>query len=264
MKKFKILLLFTVIISVLLIMSACADNSDTNSDEPITPAGSESDADNNTEYTSDDVVENSSGNNADTGSVPDIVIPGRFVEYRNDQYGFSVHHPSEWIALDQSVSMEEIIDFLEDEFGDENHAMINTLGGANLDGVTVMWYDFDNMVGDIAPNTNIVASSSMGLTQSDLKSPESKAEMQAIFESMFSQLFDGFSPVSDLTGRYLGDNYYVLFQFDASPMGVSMSFYQAMTIIDGQMYTFTHTTEGGRLGFTSNAFEQMLSTLTTS
>lgn len=258
MKKFKMLLLFVTVMGVLLIISACADNNDSSSEPPAVSAEAENNGDDSAGETSGAGTEGNSG----IGTASNVSIPAGFVEYRSSQYGFSIYHPSGWIALDQNISMDEIVELLGDEFGDGLDAMINAMDGADLDNVAVVWYDFDNMVSDVAPNTNVVVTSSGGLTQDDLKSPESKAELQSIFETMFRQVFENFSVASDLTGRYLGDNYYVLFRFDAAPMGISMSFYQVMTVIGDRMYTFTHTTESGRLGITSNAFEQMLSTLT--
>jgi len=264
MKKIKILLLVFAAMSMMLILSACAEptpqgnqaGSATNAE-----AGANGQNDVDDEYADNDADDENADNGAneeDTAS--DIIIPAGFVEYRSNAIGFSVHHSSDWITLDDSIDLNEVLDFLAEEADGELDALMDILDSADLSAVTVMWYDFDNMYNDVAPNTNIVVDSAMGATVDMLRSESDQAEIQEMFESMFSQVFDGFTVVENMRGKYLGNSFFVTFRFDASIMGVPMSFNQTMTIANGQMFTFTHTTPGGRMNVTENDFLQMLST----
>jgi len=259
MKKIKMLLLSIAAIGMMLMFSACADNNSGSGAQTTVP-----------EITSQNETADNDDNGSDTengdieadgaGSSVSIVIPAGFVEYNNDALGFSVHHPGSWVTLDESFDISEAIELI-DELGGEVDAMLDILNSVDVTSAAVIWYDFDNMVEDFAANTNIVVNSSGGATVEDLKSPSDQADLQDMFVEMYNQIFEGFELTQEISGRYLGNNYFVTFQFNAAPMDIEMSFYQAMTIANGQMFTFTHTTPGGRLNVSQNAFEQMMSTL---
>ena len=222
MKKFKILLLLIAVIAASLTLTACSRSKSVN-----------------------------------------VVIPDGFVEYKNDKHKFSIHYPAVWTLLDDSITFDDIKDVILEKHGQEFLNQVAVLGfNVDFSRVAAIWFDFYNMADEFAPNVNLVIDANRGgLKQSDLKKSDVQRGLQKVFEEGFAQVFKDFTPVANITGKTLGNNYFLIYLFDTTMGDMKLSFCQAMTIIGNDMYMFTYTTHHGTLDASTEMYEQMLSTL---
>ena len=189
----------------------------------------------------------------------DTAVPEGFIEYANENYGFRIYYPIEWMVIDGEIDNDVWLEALKDTRGEEIFALYESMG-MNLDFASaIYWFDFDHADEDFVPNTNLYISDAEGATQNDLKSPEFQKEFQEMFEQQYAELYGSLATVYDLRGRAFKDNYFIVYKLDV--MADNYSCYQAITVIGSNTYTITNTAPIGKLDDFADDFEKMLSTL---
>jgi len=237
MKRLIILLLA---ISMLLTVVACVENR-------TSPEGENGGQPDDTAQTSD--------TGAQSG------VPAGFVEYHNAAEGFTIHYPPGWHLFDETFSEEDIELMMDEAQGLGLSGVMDDLG-IDFNSVLVYWFDFNNATDAFIPNINLTLADSSGMTQEDLGQQTYITMLQEFFESMYATIFEEFTVIENLTGAIHGGNQYAVFKFGVNLGGVDASFCQAITIVDGEMYTFTLTTRSDLFGATVPLFENMLASLT--
>ena len=251
MNRLRVLLASIAVIVALTVIVSCAGSSGGGGN--TAPGGSQS-----TSSTSESAVTTETPSAADSPTAP--VIPDGFVEYTNNTLNFSMHYPVEWMVLDESYNLDDLMAEMNEMFGEAADDMMEVV---NLDfsNIVVMWLDFENMTDDFCPNVNLVSEHiGSDITLNDLKLPELQSDVQDMFEELYQQIYDRFTSVSDIAGKAYGNNYFLIYQFEADLGGIEMSACQAITIVDEVMYTFTYTVPSGQMSAFINLFESMLPT----
>jgi len=204
---------------------------------------------------------------------PTTDTPQGFKLLENDTYGFAVIYPDTWLLtsdfstlIDEltsgaNMSRDEIIEALADYMGWDSRTaelLYNALAGNNQ--VVAEWYDTEN-VGTFTPNANLTITDSGGLTQEMLILSAVRDAILQASEPQFHMMFSNFRYVIEADGKILGDNYFMFYAFEGIMGGVELAMYQAITIIDENLYVFTFSTYINRLNESIPTFERMLSTL---
>jgi len=192
-------------------------------------------------------------------SVPVEDIEG-FDKYTNDEHGFSLQYPEDWILLDGSLSEEELTAALEEVFEDDARQVLEDLG-ADLSSAVAYWYDFDTATEDFVPNVNLTVAAAAGMTQNNLKNAATLKEMQGMLEDAYESIFSDFTVVENMNSKKLGNNDFAVFKFKVDVYGINAGFCQAMIVNGGDIYTFTLTTFSDKLSSAVSRFEQMLSSV---
>ena len=192
-------------------------------------------------------------------SVPVEDIEG-FDKYTNDEHGFSLQYPEDWILLDGSLSEEELTAALEEVFADDARQVLEDLG-ADLSSAVAYWYDFDTATEDFVPNVNLTVAAAAGMTQNNLKNAATLKEMQGMLEDAYESIFSDFTVVENMNSKKLGNNDFAVFKFKVDVYGINAGFCQAMIVNGGDIYTFTLTTFSDKLSSAVSRFEQMLSSV---
>jgi hypothetical protein len=163
-------------------------------------------------------------------------------------------------ALSKMASIDELLEAIGETFGEESAERFQSLfdNGIDLSSVAVTWFDLDNEIEDTNPTVNITVSDAQGITQDILKLPASHTGLQEALESMFAGMTDGVEVISDLTGKDFGKHYFTQFRYTLNMGDMKMSQYQAITVVNAKMYTFTYTVPVGYLDTSSAQFEGML------
>ena len=246
MRMFKMLMLLLVM-SIAIALTGCSSEDTPAAIVDDTPAivdNEPADVEEDVEDTQEpDEVEDEVADEAEYDDIEDAApaVPSGFVEYISSQYGFRVHYPDFWVLSD-GVDQEDINAILIEGLGQEMfESMMDGLG----EGAAVTWIDPTSIAGGVLANTTIAVAPSEGLTQADLQDSEVKELFAELYDEIFPMLFEGYSRASDISGATLGNNYFMFFEANASMFGVNMSFFQALTTIGPNLYTFTFTTPRG-------------------
>jgi len=185
------------------------------------------------------------------------------VLYDNVEAKFKVEYPGKWIFVDKTVSKASFDSVIEKAFNATDTERFTAINTDLADSVVVIWYDFDNATNTFIPNTNVTVNDAAGFTQEYLQSPENLAGLQADLERFYTDSFDTFERIGEMTGKKMGNNYFAIFKYNYSSTISGASYecsgYQAITIANETLYTFTFTTPKGKLD--EATYEKMMETL---
>ena len=188
-----------------------------------------------------------------------------FSLYENDEFGFKIQYPFEWVSIDFAImSEDDVQEQLVQVFGPEFSDTLQQQG-INLDpsSFPVTWYDFEHYDG--GPLTNIIFNTgdSGGMTQANFSLIGVQLAYQVVLDDTLSMIFDESEFNSDVRGVLLGSNYFIIYTANTELVlnGVKLSSCTAMTENKGILYSFTASVSENYLSDFVEKFEVFLSTL---
>jgi hypothetical protein len=165
-------------------------------------------------------------------NVPVKPIEG-FAYYVNDEYEFRVQYPEHWEFFDNTMG-DTVVEWIDD----------NTFEFASDVKLRVFYID--------------------GMTQDEMRSPESMAESAEIVKERVNgwrSVYDSVEYILELNGKDLKNNYFVYYAVCLKYGDSKVYAYHALTVINGNVFEFLFNSSVKPIEDSIKIYEKMLSSL---
>lgn len=176
-----------------------------------------------------------------------------YVYYENSSDGLRFQYPESWLMPTEAQNLTE-----EDLASLEELGIDPELFSMSMEMTSAYIYDLENADEKFMPNLNYNVQSASGLTQSALTTDVMMSQLGSSFESEYQAYFNDFAWATSPEKRSFGANDFVYFVSSYTLDGETIHANQAMTVNDGQLFTFTYTTVAGR---DASVFQSVLETV---
>ena len=227
-------------------------------DEPVAeePAEDYDEEDEDYDEEADDEEDYEYDYNEEDKDADDEDDDDEFVLYTSSTYGFSIYHPASWVVAD-AQEIAALVEQLAHLLNDDALALFENAADTDA---AVTWFDPTNATPTFMANTSIIVGESGGLTVEMLQEDEAKEILAEMFDELLAETFTSYVRIGDVVGVTAGDNYFIVFEANVSMLGADSSFFQAITVVGNNLYTFTFSTPHGALDV--ELFISMLETFT--
>jgi len=181
-------------------------------------------------------------------------IPEGFVRYTSAQYGFSLYHPEYWVHFDDLGGSQAVIEYLT---GYYYGAMGLSYYYADSIEFTAQWL-FPLDVHPRAVAVIRVAPNDYGFSQEMIQFDAFKRLFEGGIDWEQSTRIPDYERISDVTGAWLGENYFTMFMSISTYLGSEMSHFQANTVVDDYEFIILFITPRG--GIDVELFKAILAT----
>ncbi len=192
-------------------------------------------------------------------ATPETILDG-FVQYTKADVPIRIQYPSTWTVLDKDIIKTDDGKLALEGISAAN-GVDSSIYAAAIQNVTAIWYDPSHAINNFTPNMTLLIAPSTGMTQESMLDDQFRVKLIDSIKSQFtSSSFSNYKELAEPTLKKMGDNFFLTFESSYS-MGFDAESYLALTVIDGNLCTFTFSTGATQLESLLPQYDEMLSTL---